>query len=458
MTDPHFFIGSDDTQLFLTTLSEEGGAGDLLELHPGRLKIGAAETDDIYLNLVGVAPSHVSFVFIDGHITVLSANHEVRLDGLVQKKFPFDWQPLQVLSLGSAHLTYGTEHSEWPLIPQVEENIADEEEEIEPETPAFQPPPKRTVKEHAVISARRGGIVIATAVAVIVLGLLINLLFGSRDIVSPNDRSIAKAYDDINQLLQSDKESFSSVKLDKRIDGALTISGFVDDQKSFLLLADAVRNESIKTKGNVRFEALSKDKLSEQIKDLIGNYPLKSTITISGNDIYAEITGIKTPDLDTQNLKNELERINDRVAPRAFRFTVTTLDPADLTKSINDKLTSSPFTRNLKFEIKNKTAVIKGVVAASAEERTLTVVRNLTSSMMSSFPVVVDIATDPKIAFQVSSILMGGQGAVANLTLRGKTEAFRVGDEVFGLGELSEIRKDGVVVSSKSKELFVPVN
>jgi hypothetical protein len=457
VTDPKFFIGTDDSQLFLATLMEGGEVGDLLELHPGRLKIGAAETDDIFLNLVGVAPSHVSFVYIDGHITVLSANHEVHLDGLVQKQFPFDWQPLQVLTLGSAHLSYGPEQSEWPAIPLIEE-MDDLAEEVKPAVPEYVPPPKRTVKQHAVISARRGGIVIATAVAVIILGLLINLLFGSRDIVSPNDRSIAKAYDDINQLLQSDKEGFSSVKLEKRIDGALSISGFVNDQKSFLLLADSVRNESIKTKGNVRFEALSRDKLSEQIKDLIGNYPLKYTITLSGNDIYAEITGIKTPDLDLANLKNELERINDRVSPRKFHYNITTLDPAELTKSINAKLAASPLTRNLKFEIKNKTAVIKGVVAASAEERTMVAVRNLTSTMMSSYPVVVDIATDPKINFQVSSVMMGGQGTAAILTLRGKSEAFKVGDEVFGLGELLEIRKDGVIVSSKSKELFVPVN
>jgi hypothetical protein len=457
VADTKFSVASDNTQLFLAALLEGGKVGDLLELHSGRLKLGAAETDDIFLNMVGVSPSHVSLIYVDGQITILSANHEVRLDGVVQKQFPFDWQPLQVLTLGSAHLSYGPEQSEWPAIPQIDE-IASAEEAVVIEVPKYVPPPKHTVKENAVISARRGGIVIAVAVGFIILGLLINLLFGSRDIISPNDRSIAKAYKDINQLLQSDKQGFSSIKLEKRIDGALAISGFLDDQKSFLLLADAVRNESIKTKGNVRFEALSKDKLSEQIKDLIGNYPLKFNITLSGNDIYAEITGIKTPDLDLDNLKNELGRINDRVAPRQFHYNITTLDPSDLTKSINAKLASSPLTRNLKFEIKNKTAIIKGVVAASAEERTMAFVRNLTSTLMSSYPVVVDIATDPKITFQVSSVLMGGQGTAAILTLRGKTEAFKVGDEVFGLGELLEIRKDGVVVSSKSKELFVPVN
>jgi hypothetical protein len=42
VTDPQFFIGSDDTQLFLTTLMEGGEVGDLFELHTGRLKIGAS--------------------------------------------------------------------------------------------------------------------------------------------------------------------------------------------------------------------------------------------------------------------------------------------------------------------------------------------------------------------------------------------------------------------------------
>jgi hypothetical protein len=456
MADPHFYIGEESTQLYLTSLEEGGGVGDLIELHAGRLKIGAADNDDIFLNLVGVAPNHVSLVYVDGHITVLSAAHEVRLNGVVQTQFPFEWEPLQVLSLGSAHLTYGSEDGAWPAIPEiVEGGTSPMPVNAEPE---FIPPPKRTVKEKAVISARRSGIVAATALVVIALGLGANFLFGSRDLVSPNDRSIEAAYQSIHQLLESDKENLSSVKLEKRIDGALALTGFVDDEKSFSLLSDEIRNQSIKTKGNVRFDALSKEKLSEQIRDLIGNYPLKFTLTISGKDIYAEITGIKTPDLDLDNLKNQLERINDRVEPRVFHYTINTVDPNDLTKSINAQLAASPMTRNLKFEVKNKSATIKGVIAASAEEQTMAVVRALVSKQMNEFPVVVDIAVDPKINFQVSSILMGAKGGVANLTLRGKSDSFVVGDDVFGLGELLEIRKDGIIISSKAKELFVPVN
>jgi len=454
VADPHFFSNTEANQLFICALSENAEPGDLIELHPGRLKIGAAESDDIYLNLVGVAPSHVSVVYLDEQITVLSANHELRLDGMLQKQFPFDWEPGQVLSLGSAHLAYGPEDGPWPSLPEIVEEAAPEQEE--PVVVEQAPPVKRTAKEHAVISARRGGIVVATAVVVIVLGLLVNFLFGRRDQVNPNDRSIATAYESIQRLLQSDKEHLSTVKVEKRIDGALSITGFVDDAKSFSLLADEVRNEAIKTKGNVRFDALSKEKLSEQIRDLIGNYPLKFNLTISGNDLYAEITGIKTAGLDVENLRNQLERINDRVEPRVFHYSIKTVDAAELTKSINEKLTASPLTRNLKFEVKTKNATLKGVTAASAEDKTMALVRDLTAKEMSGFPVVIDVVTDPKISFQVSSLITGAEGAAATLTYRGKSEKRSVGDDVFGLGELLEIRKDGVIISSKSKELFVP--
>jgi hypothetical protein len=455
VADSHFYIGGEETQLFIVCLSANGEPGDLIELHPGRLSAGAAEKDDIFLNLVGVAPSHINFVFLDGHITVLSANHEVRLGGVVQKVFPFEWEPLHVISLGSAHLTYGTSQGPWPMVPEMQEQLVEEVVELEEEQ--YVPPPKRTVKEHAVISARRGAIVVTTAVVVVVLGLATNFLFGSRDIVSPNERSIESAHQDISRLLQSDRQHLSTVKLEKRIDGALSITGFIDDPKSYALLADAIRNESIKTRGNVRFDALSKEKLSEQIKDLIGNYPLKFNLTLSGNDIYTEITGIKTADLDLANLKNQLERINDRVDPRVFHYTITTIDPIELTKTINAKLASSPLTRNIKFDIKSKSATIKGVIAAAAEEKTMPLIRSMVAKEMTSFPVVVDIAIDPKVNFKVSSIVTGAQMAVANLTFRGKTESRSVGEDVFGQGELLEIRKDGVIVGSRSRELFVPV-
>jgi hypothetical protein len=299
--------------------------------------------------------------------------------------------------------------------------------------------------------------VVGSAIGLIVLAILFDFIFGTRNVVSPNDRAIGQAQTQLQDLLKSDK-NFATVKLEKRIDGAISVTGFIDDEQSARLLADQIRNQAILTKGNVRYDAMSKDKLSDLIKDTIGNFPLKYSLTFSGNDIFLEITGIKTPDLDTDHLRNELSRIDDRVAPRKFHYQITTIEPADLIKTVNAKLIESPLTRNLKFEVQNNRAVIKGVVAASAEEQTLKQVRKITDGLMSSFPVTVDITADPKVSFQVSSVMTGGSApAIAYISQRGKTERFRVGDEVFGVGELLEIRKDGVIVSSRAKELFVPV-
>lgn len=455
MASSHY-ISSKSPEMILVPLQEDGSVGETFDLHPGRFKIGAGESDDIYLSEVGVAPEHVSLIYLDGRITIMSADHEVRVNGQVQKHFPFDLEPGHVLTLGSAHLSYGPPDTEWPGIPRIEvetEEMAEEEEEL----PAPPPPVKRTVKEKAVISARRGVIVVGSAIGLIVLAILFDFIFGSRHVVSPNERAIGQAYTQLQELLESDK-NFATVKLEKRIDGALAVTGFIDDEKSARLLADQIRNQAILTKGNVRYDALSKEKLADLVKDTIGNFPLKYNLTFSGNDIFLQITGIKTPDLDTDHLRNELARINDRVAPREFHFEITTIDPSDLIKSVNAKLIESPLTRNLKFEIQNNKAVIKGVVAASAEEQTLKQVRKVTEGLMSTFPVTVDITTDPKVNFQVSSVMTGGSApAIAYISQRGKTERFRVGDEVFGVGELLEIRKDGVIVSSRSKELFVPV-
>jgi hypothetical protein len=451
------YMSSNAPEMILVPLQADGSVGESFELHPGRFKIGAGEGDDIYLADVGVAPEHVKLIYLDGRITILGADHEVRVNGQVQKNFPFDLEPGHVLTLGSAHLSYGAPDTEWPGIPQIEVEAEEVDEEEEEELPAPPPPVKRTVKEKAVLSARRGAIVVGSAVGLIVLAILFDFIFGTRNVVSPNDRAIGQAYTQLQELLKSDK-NFATVKLEKRIDGAISVTGFIDDEQSARLLADQIRNQAILTKGNVRYDAMSKDKLSDLIKDTIGNFPLKYNLTLSGNDIFLEITGIKTPDLDTDHLRNELSRIDDRVAPRKFRYEITTIEPADLIKAVNAKLIESPLTRNLKFEVQNNTAVIKGVVAASAEEQTLKQVRKITEGLMSTFPVTVDITTDPKVNFQVSSVMTGGSApAVAYISQRGKTERFSVGDEVFGVGELLEIRKDGVIVSSRSKELFVPV-
>jgi hypothetical protein len=41
--------------------------------------------------------------------------------------------------------------------------------------------------------------------------------------------------------------------------------------------------------------------------------------------------------------------------------------------------------------------------------------------------------------------------------LRGKSQTFRVGDSVFGAGELREVTAEGVVIALGRREMFIPI-
>ena len=89
------------------------------ELSSARLSVGAGENDDVYVSDVGVVPGHVDMIFLDGHVTVLSAAETIYIDGQVVTKFPFDWPPLSTLSFGpDTHLAYGEKGANWPAAPE----------------------------------------------------------------------------------------------------------------------------------------------------------------------------------------------------------------------------------------------------------------------------------------------------------------------------------------------------
>jgi hypothetical protein len=105
-----------ETILVILGGQDESPPGFLLAA--SRLVIGAGEQDDVFLSGVGVVPSHLQVVYVDGRMTVLSAAQEIRVDGVPVNAFPFDWMPLQVLSLShDTHVSYGVAGSAWPAVP-----------------------------------------------------------------------------------------------------------------------------------------------------------------------------------------------------------------------------------------------------------------------------------------------------------------------------------------------------
>jgi hypothetical protein len=72
-------------------------------------------------------------------------------------------------------------------------------------------------------------------------------------------------------------------------------------------------------------------------------------------------------------------------------------------------------------------------------------------------PLTVDLKVDPKLNFSVVSLTQGGDGSTATLVQRGRTQIFRVGEPVFGVGELTDIKSDGVVLALGRREIFIPL-
>lgn len=433
-------------------------------LGASRLSLGAGEADDVYLSGVGVAPGHVRLVFLDGQVTLLSASAEVRIDGVAVTGFPAELLPLQTLSLSpDTHLAYGTVGAQWPKPPEWE--IPEPGVSVEPDPDpvpdsAVLLRPKRvqrTVKQKVVHSARLGSVVLGVAMLLLVAMVLINLIWGSREVVNPGEVAIDRAELVLQELVKRDPSRFSSVRVTRRNDGAIALTGFMDSEDAYHELANQVRQQVVSSGGNVRLDALTQGRLEGLIHDQISRYPLGSQLEVTPEAIQLNVYGIQTEALDASRLLADLSRLKERVKPRPM-FIAMELEPAQaLAAEIADQLSQSPITREFQFAVGETGGSISGVVAPAAEAEARSLLENLKEIHGQRLPLTFDIKVDPKLNFNLVGLTLGGDAASATLVQRGRAETFRVGEVVFGNGELKEIRRNGVVVAMGRRELFIPM-
>ena len=78
--------------------------------------------------------------------------------------------------------------------------------------------------------------------------------------------------------------------------------------------------------------------------------------------------------------------------------------------------------------------------------------------MAQRVPLTFDLKVDPKLNFTLVGLTIGGETSTATLVQRGRVESYRLGEAVFGTGELREIRRNGVVIALGRRELFIPMS
>lgn len=468
MTPPdNALAASNSSDFLLVVLGPPDQVPQGLQLGDSRLTLGAGEQDDVFLTGVGVVPAHLKLIFVEGRVTLLSATEEVRIDGLPVPGYPVELQPLQALSLSpDTHLAYGPAGSSWPLpppwlLPLPEQQAAP----AQPAAAAAAAPAAatramsapRTVRQHMAFSAKLGAV--AAAVALVIVGglLLSDEVWGQREVVHPGEVAIDHTDDMLRKLLASDPSSFGSIRLVERPDGALALTGFVDSEAAYRKLAELVRQQVGPSGGNVRLDAMTSERLSALLRDQLARFPLGSRVAVTPTQVKVTVFGLQIEPEAGERLKTDLGRLAVRVAPRKLEFDYQ-LQPAErFASEIGAALAAGSTTRDLQFTTDEQGGRISGLVAVAVEAEARAALDELQKAYADRLPLVVDLKVDPKLNFSVVSLALGGQVSTATLMQRGKTQNFRIGEAVFGAGELADIKPDGVVLALGRREIFIPL-
>lgn len=475
------FIGqmgsrADESILVILGSGESSPPGFLLGA--SRLVVGAGEQDDVFLSGVGVVPSHVRLIYVDGRITVLSAAQEIRIDGVGVDQFPVDLEPLQVLSLSpDTHVAYGPVESAWPPIPpwvhpeQVEASEANAAEasaaEVSPSELAeesFQTiraaqaaSSVLSTRDKVNASARLGFLVLVVASMVVVALVLFDVFWGRKEAVAPQGRAIELSENILDKLLSMDKSAYRSVRLDRRADGAISISGFIDSEEAYRGLSEQVRQQVVNSGGNVRLDALTLERLAALIRDHLVSFPMGYQIEPDDERVSVLIFGVQPDQVIQDRLATELARLGDRIAPRKLEIAFQLQTQDQLVQDISSALARASITRDMQVRFNAIGAQISGVVAAPVEGEARTALNKVVTEFSTRVPMSLDLKVDPKLNFTVVSLTQGGLESSATMMQRGKTQTFRVGESVFNTGELREVKSDGVVIALGRREMFIPI-
>lgn len=452
----------------LVVLGDQGGDRPGFMLGDARLSLGAGTDDDVYLTGVGVVPGHLRLIFLEGQVTLLSAAEAVRVDGQPVEAYPVDLKPLQVISLGpDTHLAYGDVGSTWPAAPvwEVPQQATDPAAATRgPDTGAAHEddheveaaPMSRRAR---VVHGARWAALALTAATVMVLGMVVtDLAWGVRESVVPGEVAIDRSEDQLKTWLASDPASYRSVMLTVRDDGALSLTGFVDSEDNYKKLAQQVRQQSVSSGGNVRMDVLTEGRLEALVRDILSRFPLRGQLEVAPDRILVVVSGVKLDQDLMDRIGRDLSRLGARTLPRGLDVEFRLQEAYQLMQQVSMALNQSPTTRDLRFEIDESGGHIVGLVPAAIETEALAAAHSIRKSFESQLPITVELKVDAKLNFNVVSLTQGGDAPTATLVQRGKAQTFRVGEPVFGVGELMDIRVDGVMLALGRREVFIPLS
>ena len=274
----------------------------------------------------------------------------------------------------------------------------------------------------------------------------------------PGEVAIDHSQQVLGQLLASSREIFGSVSLTERNDGVLALTGFIDSEEAYARLAEQVRQQSVSSGGNVRMDVLTPGRLEALVRDTLSRFPLAVRTETTAETIQLNVFGVKLEPEIMARVKSDLSRLAPRVNPKTLKIEFNVQEADKILRDITQSLSKSPATRDLRVELDESGGHIVGTVPAALEKEATAAALAIMKTFETQLPLKISLKFDSKLNFSVVSLTQGGEVSTATLVQRGRAQTFRVGDAVFGVGELTDIRNDGVALALGKREVFIPLS
>ena len=306
--------------------------------------------------------------------------------------------------------------------------------------------------------ARLSVLALATATVIVAGLVLTELAWSNGDKVVPGEVAIDHSQQVLGQLLASSREIFGSVSLTERNDGVLALTGFIDSEEAYARLAEQVRQQSVSSGGNVRMDVLTPGRLEALVRDTLSRFPLAVRTETTAETIQLNVFGVKLEPEIMARVKSDLSRLAPRVNPKTLKIEFNVQEADKILRDITQSLSKSPATRDLRVELDESGGHIVGTVPAALEKEATAAALAIMKTFETQLPLKISLKFDSKLNFSVVSLTQGGEVSTATLVQRGRAQTFRVGDAVFGVGELTDIRNDGVALALGKREVFIPLS
>lgn len=425
---------------------------EIIDFVDGRYTIGSSDNDDIRAKELG--ERSLTWIFVDGVLTLSASSLPVFVDGKVVDNFPLDIGSGHVVSVEPYHFAFGQTGCEWPAPPELESQ--DEERDEPPEVVV----PQEVLKP-AHIEAKDS--LPLGLFAVIMAVVTMAGVFGFSSFYSPDEsydplkERIDRSYMELSALI-STSPGLDGVEIRRRMDGTLILSGFASSEADFSALMEKTVQDGLDTEGYVRNDVISSGSLETILRETFSRYPVNYAISQLSNEkvINLVINGVQQREGQIASILAQLEpQLRVGLAPWQLRTTETYIEEDDFLNSVLDIFEQSRVTESFKAEIDAGALEITGRYAAGAKSVVDVVMAEVTEYASEFTQIAINLNSERRLDWTIVAL---SSGDVPFVLVDSPTGAKRltVGSRLSGNQRVTEISEDGVSVKLEGYTYFIP--